>query len=65
MFTVAEDSCFADAAFFPGLVAGACVEECFAVEEEFGAEGAEYFLGGLAGGEREEESGGLGVSSVL
>ena len=55
MFTVAEDSCSADAAFFPGLVAGACVEECFAVEEEFGAEGAEYFLGGLAGERREKK----------
>jgi hypothetical protein len=44
VLTVTEDAGFADAAFFPGFVAGSFVEEGFAVKKEFGAEGAEDFL---------------------
>jgi hypothetical protein len=41
---MAEDAGVADTTFFPGFVSGAFVEEGFAVEEHFGAEGADYFL---------------------
>lgn len=44
MFTVTEDTGFSNTAFFPGFLAGAHVEECFAVKEHFRAEGADYFL---------------------
>jgi len=49
VFSVAEDACFADAAFTPCLVSGALVEEGFAVDEEFGAVGAEGFFFFFAG----------------
>lgn len=49
MFSVAEDAGFADAAFAPGFVAGALVEEGFAVDEEFGAVAAEDFFVFFAG----------------
>jgi hypothetical protein len=44
VFAVTEDAGFTDTTFFPGFVSGAFVEECFSVEEHFGAEGTEYFL---------------------
>ena len=46
MFAVAEDAGFSYAAFSPCFVAGAFVEEGFAKDKEFGAEGAHYFLRG-------------------
>ena len=49
MFPVAEDTCLADAAFTPCLVSCALVEEGFAVDEEFGAVGAEGFFVFFAG----------------
>ena len=49
MLSVVEDACLADAAFAPGFVSGALVEEGFAVDEEFGAVGAEGFFVFFAG----------------
>lgn len=49
MLSVAKDACFTDATFTPGFVSGALVEEGFAVDEEFGAVGAEGFFVLLAG----------------
>jgi len=44
VLAVTEDAGVSNAAFFPGFVAGSFVEEGFAEGEEFGAEGAHYFL---------------------
>lgn len=49
MFSMAEDTRLADAAFTPCLVPGALVEEGFAVDEEFGAVRAEGFFVFFAG----------------
>lgn len=43
-FAMAKDMGFTNATFLPGLFSSARVEECFTIEKEFGAVGADYFL---------------------